>query len=160
MESTNSTQPDAKTQQLLMAHMNRRAVFRGPGILILVVVEEIRITPVRLRVGLKAIEQLAPSGKGRSSFRQTLSVSGIWEYVTVKPNLWSCSAQGATWHIVPHESSFEAVRRLFETETSLNPAGLFRLADYVSRHPQSDEIPIEIREAAVQAMANDCARPA
>jgi hypothetical protein len=137
-----------------MAHLNKRAVFRDSGILILVTVLEIRITPARLRVRLEQIERLMQCGRAKSPAGRTFTVSGIWENVTVQPRIWSNSGQGCSWHIIPDESSFDAVRRLCETEPELDSTALFALADYAARHPKVKEIPMEIREAAMRRIGN------
>lgn len=118
-----------------MAHLNKRAVFRDSGILILVTVLEIRITPARLRIRLEPSEQLMPCGRVKSPAGSTFTVSGIWENVMVQPRIWSNSSQGCSWHIIPDELSFDAVRRLCETEPELDSAALFALADYAARYP-------------------------
>jgi hypothetical protein len=155
----NATQSSPQTSELLLAHLNKRAVFRETGILILVTVQELRITLARLRVRLESLDQLMPGSRIKSPPGRTFTVSGIWEVVTVQPHVWSCSAQGACWHVIPDESSFEAVRRLCETEPGLDSAVLFALADYVAHHPASNEIPVEVREAALQRFGNSHPRP-
>ena len=152
--SNNEPQPNPQTSEWLRAHLNKRAVFRDSGILIRVTVQEIRITPALLRVRLEKIEALMPSGRNRFPTRKTFSVSGIWEHMTVERHLWSCSGQGCCWHIIPDESSFDAVSRLCEAEPGLDSAVLFALADYVARHPASHVIPMEIREAAARRSGN------
>jgi len=144
----NAPPPDAQTSELLMAHLNKRAVFRDSGILILVTVLEIRIMPARLRVRLEPIEQLMPGSRVKSPPGRIFTVSGIWENVTVQQRIWSNSSQGCSWHIIADESSFDAVRRLCETEPKLDSAVLFALADYAARHPAINPIPLEIREEA------------
>jgi hypothetical protein len=150
----NAPQPGEQTSEWLMAHLNKRAVFRDSRILILVTVLEIRIAPVRLRIRLEPIEQLMQGGRIKSPAGRTFTVSGIWENVTVQPRSWSNSSQGCSWHVIPDESSFDAVRRLCETEPELDPAALFALADYAARHPMMKEIPMEIREAAMRRIGN------
>jgi hypothetical protein len=146
----NTTPPGAQTCELLMAHSNKRAVFRDSGILVLVTILEIRITPERLRIRLEPHEKLMPGGRVKSLPGRTFTVSGIWENVTVQQRIWSNSGQGCSWHIIPVESSFDAVRRLCETEPELDSAALFALADYAARHPTVTPIPMEIRKAATR----------
>lgn len=146
----NAPPPDAQTSELLMAHLDKRAVFRDSGILILVTVLEIRITPERLRVRLEPIEQLTPERRVKSPPGRTFTVSGIWENVTVQQRIWSNSSQGCSWHLIADELAFDAVRRFCETEPELDSAVLFALADYAARHPTMNPIPMEIREEAAR----------
>ena len=146
----NASPPDAKTSELLMAHLNKRAVFRDSGILILATLLDIRITPERLRVRLEPHGELMQGSRLKSPPGRTFTVSGIWENVTVQQCIWSNSGQGCSWHIIADESSFDAVRRLCETEPELDSAVLFALADYVARHPTMNPIPMEIRKAAAR----------
>jgi len=155
----NAPQPGPQTSELLMAQLNKRAMFRDSGILMLVAVQEISMTPARLRVRLEVLDGLTPAGRITFPPGKTFTASGIWEYVTVRQDVWSCSAQGACWHVIPDESSFAAVRRLCEAEPDLNSAVLFHLADYVAHHPASNEIPREIREAAARRIGQDRPRP-
>jgi len=145
-----AAQPSPQTSDLLMSLLNKRAVFRDSGILILVTVQEIRITPARLRVRLESYEELMPDSRIRSPSGRTFTVSGVWENVTVQQHLWSNVGQGCAWHIIPNQSAFEAVRRLCETESGLDAAMLFALADFVARHPARNESPIETREATAR----------
>jgi hypothetical protein len=89
----NATQPGSQTSELLMAHRNKRAVFRDSGILILVTIQEIRITPARLRLRLESHEELMPDGRIKSPSGRTFTVSGIRENVTVQPHIWSSHRQ-------------------------------------------------------------------
>lgn len=146
----NDTPPGAQTSELLMAHLNKRAVFRDSGVLILVTVLEIRITRAFLRVRLEPHEELMLGNRVISPGGRTFTVSGIWENVTVQQHIWSNSGQGCSWHIIPDESSFDAVRRLCETEPELDSAVLFALADYAARQPTMNPIPLEIRAAAAR----------
>lgn len=155
----NATPPGAQASELLMAHLNKRAVFRDSGILILVTVLDIRITAERLRVRMEPIEQLTPDRRVKSPPGRTCTVSGIWENVTVQQRIWSNSGQGCSWHLIADESSFDAVRPLCETEPELDSAVLFALADYAARHPAMNPIPMEIREAAARRIGEGHARP-
>jgi hypothetical protein len=144
----NATQPSAEVSELLMAHLNKRAVFCDSGVLGLVVVEEIKLGPRSLRLRLQLHDLVMLANPSKFGIRRRLTVGAVWEDMVVQQDVWIASGQGCSWRLVPSELSFAAVRRFCAEEPKLNPDVRFYLARYVANHPAIDGIPEDVRAEA------------
>ena len=144
----NAAQPSAETSELLMAHLNKRAVFCDSGVLGLCVVEEIRIGPRFLRLRLELHDLIMLANPSEFGIRRRLTVGAAWDYFVVRQDEWHSEVQGGSWKLIANEVSFAAVRRFCAAEPDLNPDVRFYLARYVANHPASEDIPADTRAEA------------
>jgi hypothetical protein len=143
-------EPNADTIELLMAHHNKRAVFCDSGVLGLCVVDDITICLPFLRLRLELCDLVTLGRPAEFGICRTMSVGGNWDDITVRPDVWICQTQGASWRLIPNELSFAAVQQFCAAEPDLDPDVRFYLARYVANHPTTGAIPAEVRAQAVQ----------
>src|SRR5258706_10490369 len=70
----NTTQPSAEMSELLMSHLNKRAVFCDSGVLGLVLVEEIKLGPRSLRLRLQLHDLVMLANPSKFGIRRSLTV--------------------------------------------------------------------------------------
>jgi hypothetical protein len=142
--------PSPETRELLLAHLNKHAVFCDSGVLGLCVVEEIKLGPRSLRLHLELHDLILLANASELGIRTKLTIGTIWENLMVRRDAWIASGQGCSWRLIPNEWAVAAVRRFCAAEPNLHPDVRFYLARYVANHPTTGAIPSDVRAQALR----------